>query len=255
MTGGNINMQNLRITVFLISVFWFPVSFCFATATTHIWAPSTDVQPYKKWHLTSDYYVSTESNSVGARPNTITNFGLTVGALPLEKLNAEIGFDHKSGYGDLDDYPWYFNVKLGVPENAYGELFPALAAGAYDIGTKENKTASDIVYVKAAKTFSAGGLSLGRVSLGGFRGDEDILLHGDKKDNKGLLFAWERSMIEISDKLWLCVEYQGTRSSYGCWNVGFSWKFADNVSGLFGYDFYNNHDLADTYTVQVDIDF
>ncbi|MCX5692634.1 MAG: hypothetical protein NTX47_02990, partial [Candidatus Omnitrophica bacterium] len=143
-------MRNLRTAVFLISVFWFPVSFCYATATTHVWSPSADVQAYKKWHLTSDYYVPTESNSSGVRPNTITNFGLTVGVLPFEKLNAEIGFDYKSGYGDLDDYPWYFNAKLGIPENAYGELFPALAAGIYDLGTKNNKTNSRIVYGKAA---------------------------------------------------------------------------------------------------------
>jgi len=248
-------MKVLKITLSIVSCCLFLVSQCYATASTHIWAPSTDIQPYKKWHLTSDYYVPTESNSNGTRPNTITNFGLTVGILPFEKLNAEAGFDHKSGYGDMDDYPWYFNTKIGIPENAYGKFFPALAVGIYDIGTKENKTASNVIYAKAAKTFSAGGLSLGRVSLGGFQGDGDILIHGDKKDNKGLLFAWERPMPEISDKLWLCAEYQGTRSSYGSWNAGFSWKFADNVSGLFGYDFYNDNDLADTYTVQLDVDF
>ena len=248
-------MKALKMLFFLVPCLLSFVPYSFATASTHIWAPSTDVQPYKKWHVTSDYYVPTESNTIGTRPNTITNFGLTAGVLPFEKLNAEVGFDHKSGYGDLDDYPWYFNTKVGIPENAYGKFFPALAVGIYDVGTKENKTASDIVYVKAAKTFSAGNLSLGRVSLGGFRGDEDILVHGDKKDNEGLLFAWERSMPEISDKLWLCLEYQGTRSSYGTWNAGFSWKFADNVAGLFGYDFYNDKNLADTYTVQVDIDF
>ncbi|MDP2921108.1 MAG: hypothetical protein Q8O12_01880 [Candidatus Omnitrophota bacterium] len=248
-------MRRLKIVLLLISGCFLMVVACYATPSTHIWSPSTDVQPYKKWHLTSDFYVPTESNSTGTRPDTITNLGVTVGILPFEKLNLEAGFDHKSGYGDLDDYPWYFNTKLGIPENAYGELFPALAVGIYDVGTKENKTASNIVYAKAAKTFSAGGLSLGRVSLGGFEGDGDILTHSGKEDNKGLLFAWERAMPEISDKLWLCLEYQGTRSSYGCWNAGFSWKFADNVSGLFGYDFYNDRDLADTYTVQIDIDF
>lgn len=248
-------MKALKITFSIISCCLFIVSQCYATASTHIWAPSTDIQGYKKWHLTSDFYVPTESNLSGTRPNTITNFGLTVGVLPFEKLNAEVGFDHKSGYEDLDDYPWYFNAKVGMPENAYGEFFPSLAVGIYDVGTKENKTASNIVYAKAAKTFSVGDLSLGRVSLGGFRGDGDILLHGDKRDNKGLLFAWERSMPEISDKLWVCLEYQGTRSSYGCWNAGFSWKFADNVSGLFGYGFYNDKDLADTYAIQLDIDF
>lgn len=248
-------MRILKMMIFLVLCLLSLAPDIFATATTHIWAPSTDVQGYKKWHLTSDFYVPTESNSSGVRPNTITNFGLTVGALPFEKLNAEAGFDHKSGYGDMDDYPWYFNTKIGIPENAYGNFFPALAAGIYDVGTKENKTASNIVYAKAAKTFSSGDFSLGRISLGAFKGDGDLLVHGSKKDNKGLLFAWERPVPELFDKLWVCVEYQGTRSSYGCWNTGFSWKFADNVSGLFGYNFYNDRDLADTYTVQMDIDF
>jgi hypothetical protein len=245
----------MRKSILLVVSYLLLVTDSYATPSTHIWAPSTDVQPYKKWHITSDYYVATESNSTGSRPSTITNFGLTVGVLPFEKLNAEIGFDHKSGFGELDDYPWYFNTKLGIPENVYGDLFPALAVGIYDVGTKENKTAPNIIYIKAAKTFSAGDLSLGRFSLGGFEGDRDILVHNGKKDNKGLLFAWERTMSEISDKLWVCVEYQGSKSSYGTWNAGFSWKFSDNVSAIFGYDFYNDRDLADTYTVQIDIDF
>ena len=62
-------------------------------------------------------------------------------------------------------------------------------------------------------------------------------------------------MTEISDKLWVAVDYQGTKSSYGTLNLGFSYKFSDNTSLLAGYDIFNNRDLANTYTVQVDIDF
>lgn len=248
-------MRNLKIMFLLVAGYCFLVTSSYATSSTHIWAPSTDIQAYKKWHLTADYYVPTGNNSDGTRANTITNSGLTVGVLPFEKLNAEVGFDHKSGYGSLDDYPWYFNTKVGIPENAYGKFFPALAVGIYDIGIKNDKTDYNVMYGKVAKTFSVDDVSLGRFSVGCFKGDSKLLVHGDKKDNKGLLFAWERSMPEISNKLWLCAEYQGTRSSYGTWNAGFSWKFADNVSGLFGYDFYNDRDLADTYTVQLDIDF
>lgn len=248
-------MKVLKIMFFLVPCLLSLVPYAFGTASTHIWSPSTDVQAYKKWHLTSDFYVPTENNSDGTRANTITNLGLTVGVLPFEKLNAEVGFDHKSGYGVLDDYPWYFNTKVGIPENAYGKFFPALAIGIYDIGIKNNKTDYNVMYGKAAKTFSMGDMSLGRLSVGYFKGDSKLLVHDGKKDNDGLLFAWERAMPEISNKLWLCVDYQGTKSSYGAWNAGFSWKFADNVSGLFGYDFYNDRDLADTYTMQVDIDF
>jgi hypothetical protein len=225
-----------------------------ATATTHIWAPSTDVQAYKKWHLTSDFYVPTENDTNDVRPLTVTNLGLTVGILPLEKLNAEVGFDHKSGTG-LDDYPLYFNTKAGIPEGAYCKAFPALAVGIYDLGTRNDKTDFNVAYFKAAKTISAGGFSLGRFSLGYFNGNQDLLKNGEKKDNDGALIAWERTLTELSDKVWVAVEYQGSRSAYGTTNLGVSYKFSDNTSVIFGYDIYNNRNLADTYTVQLDIDF
>lgn len=251
-------MQFKKISKFFVFVVVFQVVMAaevFATATTHIWAPSADIQPYKKWHLTSDFYVPAESDVNGARPNTITNFGLTVGVLPFEKLNAEVGFDHKSGYGALDDYPWYFNFKVGIPEGSFGELSPKLAVGIYDIGTNSEKTGYNLFYGKAGKTISLGDFSLGTFSLGYFSGDSDLLLHSGKEDNDGALICWERTMSEISDKLWVAVDYQGSRSAYGAWNLGFSYKFSDNTAVLFGYDIYNDRDLADTYTVQVDIDF
>ena len=227
----------------------------FATATTLIWAPSTDVQPYKKWHVTADFYVPTESNADGSRANTITNAGLTVGVLPFEKLNAEVGFDAKSGYGSLDKYPMYFNAKVGIPENAYGKYFPAFAVGIYDIGTEADKTNDNVFYARFAKSFSWKGLDLGRLSAGYFVGNNRLLVHGGKKDNQGGLFAWERTMKEVSDKLWICAEYQGSESSYGAMNLGFSWKFSDNVALLCGYQMYNDPNLANAFTIQTDIDF
>jgi len=248
-------MKKLQVVLLGGLVFMFlGLAVCFATPSTHIWAPSTDVQAYKVLHLTSDFYVPTENDANDVRPSTITNFGLTAGVLPFKKLNAEIGFDHKSGTG-VDDYPLYFNAKIGVPEDTYGKFFPALAVGVYDLGTKHNKTDFNVTYFKAAKTLSLGDLSLGRFSLGYFQGSAELLKHGDKKDNDGVLIAWERTMKEISDKLWLCVDYQGSRSTYGALNLGFSYKFSDNTSVIFGYDIYNNRDLANTYTVQLDIDF
>lgn len=241
----------LVISLALIGLSW---GSAWATPTTHIWAPSTDVQAYKKWHVTADYYVPTENDSTDTRPASVTNTGLTLGVLPWEKLNAEVGFDHKSGTG-VDDYPLYFNTKIGIPENTYGAYFPALAAGIYDVGTKNDKTDFNVAYFKAAKTFSLGGFSLGRFSLGGFQGNKKLLTYGDKASNKGILVCWERAIPEISDKLWVAVDYQGSKSAYGTTNVGFSWKFSDNTSVIFGYDFYNNKNLADTYTVQLDIDF
>jgi len=227
----------------------------YATPTTHVWSPSTDVQPFKVWHLTADFYVPAERDGQGNRPAPVTNLGLTVGVLPYKNLNAEVGFDLIGGFGELDDNPLYFNAKVGIPEGAYGKAFPALAVGVFGVGTKADKTDFDIVYGKAAKTVSLGEFNVGRFSLGCFTGNPDLLTHSGKKDNDGILVAWERTMTEISDKLWVCVDYQGSQSSFGALNFGFSWKFADNVSAIFGYDIYNDRDLANTYTVQIDIDF
>jgi hypothetical protein len=227
----------------------------FATASTHIWAPSTDVQAYNVWHVTADMYAAVGNDAAGNRLPTVTNIGLTVGLLPFERINTEAGFDHKSGLGSLDSYPLYGNVKLGVPEQALGNGAPALAAGLFDVGTNRGLTDYNVVYGKIAKTLTVGGTLLGRFSIGYFRGNETLLAdaRGDR-DNRGLLAAWERTVAMFSDKLWFCVEYMGTESVYGSLNVGASWKVADDVSVLGGYEIFNNDDLVNTLTLQVDID-
>ena len=224
-----------------------------ATASTHIWAPSTDIQAYRVWHITSDAYMPTEPG-----PATVTNMGLTVGVLPFQKLNLELGFDHKTGLGLTDRYPMYYNAKLGVPENTFGKYFPAIAAGIFDLGTKSFDDATglgtnyNVLYGKVAKTFSP----LGRFSLGYFFGNEDLLLDDKgEQDNSGVMAAWERTVTELSDKLWVCAEYMGTESVYGTLNFGAAWKFANNVGVILGYDIYNNSNFTDTVTLQVDIDF
>lgn len=233
-----------------------------ATASTHIWAPSTDTQAWGTGHVTADVYVPTERNSDGSNANTITNTGLTFGMLPFKILNAEAGFDYKTGYGSLDNYPIYFNAKIAFPEDAfkghvrYGEIIPAIAAGIYDAGTRVDKTNCNIVYVEAAKTIKINDMALGRFSIGYFWGNDKILLdHDGNKSPEGILAAWERTMTEISDKLWICVEYQGSKSAYGSLNLGFSWQFTPSTSVLAGYQFYNDRHLADTITIQVDINY
>lgn len=227
-----------------------------ATGTTHIWSPSTDVQPFKLWHITSDVYVPVEAQQDGSHTATVTNVGLTVGILPFKKLNMEIGFDHKTGLGPADNHPLYANAKIGVPEGAFGTRFPALAAGILDVGTKSDMTDYDVIYVKAAETISLRRMALGRISLGYFGGNGTLLVdENGKKDNSGIMIAWERTMTELSDKLWLCVDYMGTHSAYGCWNLGGAWKFAPNVAVLTGCQLYNNAMLKNTATFQVDIDF
>lgn len=230
-----------------------------ATPSTHIWSPSTDIQPYKIFHLTSDIYIPVDKPT-GTRPGTITNLGLTVGVLPFEKVGLEVGFDHIEG-----SYPVFLNAKLGTPEGAFGEYFPAIAVGAYSIGTKTggearaNRIAKpgtdyNVYYVKAAKTIG----KLGRLSAGYYTGNEKLLVDEfGNSDESGVLLCWERTLSEISDNLWVAVDYMGGDSNFGALSYGFAWKFAPSTSVIFGYVDQNNDKITpgNTFTTQVDIDF
>jgi hypothetical protein len=239
----------------------------FATPSTHVWSPSTDTQAFGVFHLTADAYVPVQRDEeTKTRPNTVTNFGLTLGVLPLEKVGLELGFDHIAGFGVLDSYPFYFNAKLGVPEAAFGKYSPAFAIGGYSIGTKRDGEARvnetpelgtdyDVYYAKLAKTLGP----LGRFSAGYYTGNRKLLVDENmESDEHGVLLCWERTMSEISDNLWLSVDYMGGESSFGTLSYGAAWKFAPNVSVILGYVDQNNDKLSgvtDTFTMQVDIDF
>jgi hypothetical protein len=262
---------------FSIRMALFMLGFCCmdlaqATPSTLIWAPATDVQPYGKIHLTADTYAPVKKKDHnGNRLYVQQVYGPTFSLLsdkpednllgklwePLEKITAETGFDYKKGFGpSMDTYPFYFHFKLALPEDAYFSGMPALAVGDYDLGTKKDRTDFNVWYVRAARTLYIGKFNVGRFSAGYFNGNARLLRDKDGlRDNAGVMLAWERVMTEISDKLWLCADYQGTQSSYGAFNCGFSWKFTKNVSVIVGYDIYNNPNSKNTVTFQLDVDF
>lgn len=221
-----------------------------ATPSTQIWIPSSDIQAFKKMHLGLDTYIKTESQD-GVTEATVTNLGLTVGVLPFEKVQAEVGVDYRDANGN-HKYPLLFNAKLGTPEGALFEGSPAIAVGGYDFGTESDITDYNIIYGVVAKTFG----KAGRISAGYYTGNEDLLLDIDgSKDNSGLLLSWDRTISEISDKLWAAVDYQGGKNGYGALSFGAAWKFAPNVGVIFGYDIYNESTYKPTATIQLDIDF
>jgi len=261
-------LKGILIAMVILQLFCFNT---FATPTTYIWTPSTDIQPYGKIHLTVDNYTATQSRDHnGNRTYVQQVYGPTFSLLsdnpennllgklwsPLGKVMAETGFDYKKGFGStLDQWPVYFHFKFGVPEEAYFKNMPALAVGIYDMGYKRNKTTNNVFYARAAKTVSVAGFSLGRFSAGYFNGNGRLLRdENDTRDNNGVLLAWDRTISEISDKLWLCVDYQGSNSAYGSINYGLAWKFTNNVSAIVAYDVYNNDVLRNTITFQLDID-
>ncbi|MDD5167061.1 MAG: hypothetical protein PHQ57_06730 [Candidatus Omnitrophica bacterium] len=260
---------NILIALLISGLCFFNLAY--ATPTTLIWTPSTDIQPYGKIHLNIDNYTPIQSRDRNGNKLYVQQvYGPTFSLLsdkpednllgklwsPLGKIMTETGFDYKKGFGPLlDKWPVYFHFKFGVPEDAYFKHMPGFAIGAYDMGYKHNYTDYNVWYLRGAKTISIGKFNLGRFSAGYFNGNARLLRNknGDR-DNIGPMFAWERTMSEISDKLWLCIDYQGTQSSYGALNFGFSWKFTKNISAIVGYDIYNNPNAKNTITFQLDID-
>lgn len=232
----------------------------FSTPSTQLWIPSTDFQKWKSMHLGFDNYIRT-SKTNGVRGAGIFDVGLTTGLLPFEKFQGEIGVDFLSmGDSNYDDFPIYFNAKIGFPESALFKGSPAIAIGAYNFGTKKDFTNYNILYGLIAKTIPV----VGRISAGYYTGNDNILVDENlEKSNSGILLSWDRTMSEISDKLWLSVDYQGGKNYLGALNFGASWAFSKNVSVIFAYDIYNNKNAyyntnnqnANSFTCQVDINF
>jgi hypothetical protein len=270
-------IHRLRISLAAFALCGLTATIASATPSTQVWIPSTDIQPYKTVHLNFDSYLRTTkedpANLTGAAPNQglapLYIVGPTVGVLPLEKIQAEVGFDLIYGGANtnfgLDKYPFYGHFKLGMPED--NTWIPAVAVGMYNIGTKsgdvrkgELATNQNIAYGLLAKTLPV----VGRLSAGYFFGNKKVLVKDTvdssgnfESDEKGVLLSWDRTLSEISDKLWVAVDYQGSESAVGALNFGVSYAFAKNVSVILGYDIYNNRKVAgeNTVTLQVDINF
>lgn len=244
----------------IIVIYSITSEYTFSTPSTQIWIPSTDFQKWKTMHLGLDNYIRT-SKIDGVRGAGMYDLGFTTGLLPFQKFQGEIGVDYLSmGDSNYDDFPVYFNAKIGFPESALFKGSPAIAIGAYNVGTKKNLTNYNIVYGLIAKTIPI----LGRVSAGYYTGNDKVLVDENlNKANSGVLLSWDRTMSEISDKLWMAVDYQGGKNYLGALSFGASWAFSSNVSVIFGYDIYNNkkayyntnNQNANTFTAQVDINF
>lgn len=222
----------------------------FATPATQIWIPSTDIRDFKQVHLDIDNYVRT-STTKGA--NTY-DLGLGVGVLPFEKVKMEIGADYLViGSETPDAHPIYFNAKIGTTEDALFTGMPSFAFGGYNIGTKKDVSDYNVIYGLAAKTLPV----VGRLSAGYYTGNDKLLtsLEDGSKDNDGVLLSWDRTISEISDKLWLAVDYQGGKNALGALSFGASWAFTPKISLIVGYDVFNAKHSPDTFTTQLDINF
>ena len=229
-----------------------------ATPSTTYWTPMVmDIQGYKVGHLTLDNYFSVDKKPSSGEPNLAfpTDVGLTVGVLPFEKFQMEVGVDALWP----SDNPYFFNAKMGAPEGALFSGAPALQVGIFNVGTKDKVTNQNIVFGVVGKTIPV----LGRVTAGPYIGNAAVLRSSSgKTENAGFMVAYDRGFLPTKDsagneysKVVLAGDYASGKNAIGGGGVGLYYYFTKDIDLLTGPVWFNDKGLNGTWkwTTQIDI--
>ncbi len=229
-----------------------------ATPSTTFWAPSTTyVQPFGVPHLTYDTYFWKNA----AYPVTT---GITIGVLPFQKLQLEIGYDLL-----LPSNPVLFllNAKLGTPEDTFFAGSPSLSVGIFGVGIKgksasDDGTSWDLLHGMVQKTLPWGGY----LAVGGYLGlGTQELWQGDdgKPHRAGFMGGIASPDINLDlpglKKLSVVADLQTGNNIYGAAGGGVYFYFNDYIDILTGpvYFFDRTHQPGRDrwmWTVQLDVD-
>ncbi len=236
-----------------------------ATPSTTYWAPSTTyIQPYLVPHITYDtYFWGGVTAGQAGSPVYPVDTGLTLGVLPWEKLQLEVGFDAMLPTRE----PFLFNAKLGTPEDTFFKGSPSLAAGIYGIGTKMSTSTAagtdfNILYGQVQKTLPWGGY----LSGGGYygAGSKILWLGSNGSENRaGFMGAACAPDINVNlpglKKIVAVADVQTGKNVSGAVGGGLYFYFTDNIDILTGPVYFFDGPLQPggknwLWTVQLDID-
>lgn len=249
-------MKGLRVLVVTLVSLFLLSGVAHATPSTTYWTPMTpDIQSYGVLHIGVDNYFTLfrkASNGGGSFP---TDFGLTMGVLPFEKLQMEVGVDLL----ESSNYPLYFNAKIGAPEDVLFKGSPTLQLGIFNVGTKNNVTNQNVVFVVIGKTIPG----IGRISAGPYIGNKKVLIdkNGDK-ENTGVMIAFDRGFMQVKDKegneynkLVFAADYASGKNAIGGGGAGLYYYFTKNISLLTGPVWFNEEAINGKWkwTIQLDI--
>jgi hypothetical protein len=226
-----------------------------ATPSTTYWTPGTTyVQPFLVPHLTYDTYFGEK----GAYP---IDTGITIGVLPWEKLQGEIGFDLL--YPGYTKNGFQLNAKLVIPEGSFGEYFPGISLGVMNVGFKKDVSDFYTVHGFVAKTFPV----VGNLGVGAYYGAGSKLLWtgSDSKVRRvGALAAWTSPDINVKvtglDKIVVVADVLSGKNVLGAAGPGITFFFTPAIDILTGPVFFFDKTLQPggssmLWTVQLDVDF
>jgi hypothetical protein len=250
-------MKRVKILAAATAIVAMACGSAMATPSTTFWTPMTlDIQSYKVVHLGIDNYFTVDKQaSSGNQMAFPTDVQATVGVLPFEKLQMEVGIDALYP----SDHPYYFNAKIGAPEDALFKGAPALQVGIFNAGTKDKVTNQDVLYGVIGKSIPV----LGRISVGPYIGNKTALnFGGTGTDNAGFMVAIDHSLFPTKDaagneysKVVLAADYASGKNAIGAGGFGVYYFFTKDISLLTGPVFFNEKAINGTWkwTTQLDI--
>jgi hypothetical protein len=243
----------------LASLLWPPPA-AEATPSTTYWAPSTaNCQALGVPHVTYDTYFrkGPAAGSQGA-PNYPIDTGLTMGVLPSNKVQAEVGFDFLLPSQD----PFFVNAKLCTPESSLFKGSPSLSAGIYNLGFKEGVTDYNVLHFMAQKGFAGTGYIAAGVSHG--LGSESLFTNSEGHVVRtGLLAGIFAPDINVGrkglKKINFTADVQTGKNVLGAGGVGVYLYFTDTIALLTGPVWFFDKALQPggrkmLWTFQVDVD-
>jgi len=199
----------------------------FATSSTTFWTPATTyVQPYLVPHFTYDSY--------GAARGALQNdYGLTIGVLPFEKVQGEVGID--SFLPGITKSNLYLNGKLVIPEGALKKGAPGFSFGIVGAGFEHNVSDFNVLHATTGKTFR-----FGNIVAGGYYCLNEKLMVSSKgrKQQAGVLGAWTSPDIVLDlrglKKINFIGDVQSGKNAFGAWGMGIGLYFTDYIDVLTG---------------------
>jgi hypothetical protein len=225
-----------------------------ATPSTTYWSPATTyVQPYLVPHLTYDTYFG----EPGAYP---IDTGITIGVLPWEKLQGEVGFD--LFYPGKTKNGLLLNAKLVIPEGALGTLAPGFSFGVQNVGFEKDVNDLSLIHATVAKTFPV----IGNLGVGAFYGVNSklMLTSTGAKARTGAMVAWTSPDINVKvtglDKIVVVADAMTGKSAFGAAGAGLTFYFTPAIDVITGPVFFLEKGLQPggasmLWTVQLDVDF
>lgn len=226
-----------------------------ATPSSTVWTNMTlDIQAYGVVHLGVDNYSTAFRKTSSGGASFPTDYGVTVGVLPFEKFQMELGVD----FIEATDNPVYFNLKMGAPEGALFDGAPALQVGLFNVGTKKDVTDQNVVDVVIGKSFAG----IGRLSAGPYWGNEKVLVDGaGRKENTGFMVAFDRGFHAVPgpggefNRFVVAADFASGDNAIGGGSVGLYTYLTKDVSLLLGHVWFNDERVngKPKWTVQLDV--